>query len=535
MNVRGKLSAFLAVAMVFTLCACNTKTKSTSAVSEENGTYDGSLPIVKTPIHLKFAVKQRSYTGDWNNLPVPKELEKRTNIQITYQMVPEQSSTEKFNIMLASGDLPDAFIAADFNMAQTVVSGDQGTFLKINNYIDKDMPNFKKVMKQFPEVSKGISSAEGNIYSLPKVNVDSTSKAGDMLWLNENWMKKLNEKMPTTVDDLYKILKDFKTKDPNGNGKQDEIPLSNKSKGVNDSIIQYFAGCFGIQDRGPNSRYVDVDPKTNKLRFIPTSDSYKELLEFLKKLYDEQLLDPEVWTMDVNKLFSKSSQGVLGSYLQPNTQYSTADNPFVPVTTVLKGPHGDQLNTTAPATIDTPNCFIITNKNKYPEETLRWVDYFYGDEGAKLELMGVEGQTYTVKNGDYYYNDSITNAKEGFTTALSKYTTWVGIPYPGIKTVKYGGHYNTYADVAVSARNSLAKYVPKEIWNTFVFSTSESKIINSTGNDIQTYVLSMQAQFITGKASLTNDWSKYVSQIKSMGLDDYMNVYQSADNRYEKK
>lgn len=32
--------------------------------------------------------------------------------------------------------------------------------------------------------------------------------------------------MPQTTDDLIKVLEAFKTKDPNGNGKADEIPMS---------------------------------------------------------------------------------------------------------------------------------------------------------------------------------------------------------------------------------------------------------------------------------------------------------------------
>lgn len=38
--------------------------------------------------------------------------------------------------------------------------------------------------------------------------------------------------------------------------------------------------------------------------------------------------------------------------------------------------------------------FAITSANKYPEATMRWVDYFYTKDGANLLSAGLEGENF---------------------------------------------------------------------------------------------------------------------------------------------
>src|SRR5690625_6748171 len=38
--------------------------------------------------------------------------------------------------------------------------------------------------------------------------------------------------------------------------------------------------------------------------------------------------------------------------------------------------------------------FAITQENKHPEATMRWIDYFYSDEGAIFMHYGIEGEDF---------------------------------------------------------------------------------------------------------------------------------------------
>ena len=51
------------------------------------------------------------------------------------------------------------------------------------------------------------------------------------MFINKTWLDKLGLQMPTTWDELENVLDAFKTQDPNGNGKADEVPMNIRSLG----------------------------------------------------------------------------------------------------------------------------------------------------------------------------------------------------------------------------------------------------------------------------------------------------------------
>ena len=95
------------------------------------------------------------------------------------------------------------------------------------------------------------------------------------------------------------MLKAFKEEDPNGNGKQDEIPWTASGLG---QVMNSLYGAWGLRNRGIDHGNVDMDEENGKLRFIPVQPEYREMLEYLNKLYTEGLLDQEIFTMDVPQL-----------------------------------------------------------------------------------------------------------------------------------------------------------------------------------------------------------------------------------------
>ena len=80
---------------------------------------------------------------------------------------------------------------------------------------------------------------------------------------------------------------------------------------------------------------------------------------------------------------------------------------------------------------------------------------------------------------------------------------------------------------------TIAKYRPyiPEL-NTLVpplfFPSADSKTLANIDKTINDYVSSMIARFITGDASLEKDWDTYVKTLDSMGLKDYISIYQKA-------
>lgn len=498
------------------------------SASEENTGWDGTMPITEEPISITIAAKQASYVSDWNGLPVLEELEKRTNVHVDYQMVPEQGSTEKINVMLAGNELPDAFLSSDFTPAQLVSNGKNGIFLNIKDLLAENTPNFNKVLEEYPDVEADITAPDGNIYAMPQLYMDFPSLGVNKLWFNDNWMEALDAELPTTMDELYNLMVRMHTEDPNGNGEQDELPLSNAQNNI-DNLVTFFGGAYGVCNRGDKNKNIDFDEETQKVRYYPTTDGYKEMMKFFVKCYQEGLIDPELFTMDKTKLLAKGAEGKVGMFIQPNTFYETADMTLTPLGEPLIGPEGDQMLSAISPMVCNVNGLIITATNPYPEETLRWVDYFYGDEGAELIWMGIKDETYYEdENGDFKYKDEYLDP---FPQSLGETTCWMAIAWPGIKSEKFGGGVNHYGPKTMAANETLQNFQPEEIWPQFMFEPEESDKVVQYESDLNSYIKDMQAQWITGRTDVDGSWEEFLSTLKTMGSEELTALYQAAYDR----
>ncbi|MFK7693259.1 extracellular solute-binding protein [Paenibacillus sp. HJGM_3] len=492
------------------------------------------MPIVKEPISLTFFTGKAATNGNnFEETLVWKEYAKMTNINVKFQLVPFENLTEKRNLALAGGDYPDAFYSSRISSADLAKYGAQGTFVKLNDLIDKYAPNFKKLMEKYPDLKKGLTMPDGGIYSFPSFYSPDflPMLIGTPLWVKQEWVEKLGMKEPTTTEELYQYLKAVKTTDLNGNGQADEIPYA--GEGIN-PFIEQIRGAWGFGNRGLGHKFVDVDPKTNELRFFRTDPKYKEVIEYVRKLYTEGLIDKEIFTIKTAALYAKGQKGVFGATINPNpvTQMS---QPGYYGLGALKGPYGDQLYTHIKVPVVWPGAFVITDKNKYPEATIRWIDHLYGDEGATFYFMGVEGQTYRkAADGKLEFVEEITKNPNGLTMdqALAKYITWLGGSYPGYVQEKYFKGSETLPE-SVAVGKKAEQHKIKELWNAFNFTDQETEFRSTVGNDIQNYIGEMEAKFISGSAPMS-DWDKYVATVDKMGVAEYMKIYKQAYDRYKK-
>jgi putative aldouronate transport system substrate-binding protein len=133
---------------------------------------------------------------------------------------------------------------------------------------------------------------DGNIYGFAYLVTASPAQTIP-IFVNEKWLEQLDETVPETTDELKKLLIKVRDADLNGNGKADEIPLiSNGFSG----IVHMFRGSFGIGTRGNTN--IDIGPD-DKLRYIPITDEYKQLLMYLNDLYKEKLIYQEIFDADL--------------------------------------------------------------------------------------------------------------------------------------------------------------------------------------------------------------------------------------------
>lgn len=92
------------------------------------------------------------------------------------------------------------------------------------------------------------TAPDGKIYGLTGLNECFHCSYPNKMWVNTKWLDQLNMKVPATTEEFKEMLKAFKTKDPNGNGKADEVPLSGSTENFGVHIIPYLMNGFIYDD-----------------------------------------------------------------------------------------------------------------------------------------------------------------------------------------------------------------------------------------------------------------------------------------------
>ncbi|MGV2788079.1 ABC transporter substrate-binding protein, partial [Clostridium perfringens] len=125
--------------------------------------------------------------------------------------------------------------------------GTDGTILPLEDLIDQYAPNLKALLDRRPDIKSSITAPDGHIYGLPSWEENNLGTNPFFHVINKKWLDKLGLKMPQTLDEYTEALAAFKTQDPNGNGKADEIPLSFMHMQWCMDIAGIF-GAFGLPD-----------------------------------------------------------------------------------------------------------------------------------------------------------------------------------------------------------------------------------------------------------------------------------------------
>lgn len=546
--MKQKLALFLAFTMLIGIiagCSSSTKdTQSTTSTSSTESTTGPKLtevknfnltgfPIVNEPITLRGFGGRAPEDLPWEECVIHQIYEEMTNIKIVWELADVENITEIRNIKLASGDLPDFFFMARIPVIDQITYGANGMFVPLNDLIEKYAPNIKYILENEPDVRKLWTMPDGKIYSVSGL-IGSDNVVGLMpqkWWIKMSYVKECNDgKLPTTTEELYEFLKNVKNKYP------DMTPLSSHRLKW---IMRALKGSYGLGNRSAYTHeYVSWDEENQTVRLDMTTDRYKEMLKYLNRLYTEGLLDPAIFTQEMASYVANgkagkyafihgNTPGVFGFKEEEWNDENSENYWYCGVH--LVGPFGDDIMSTYMPQSFMPGQFVITNVNKYPEATIRWVDYFLdGGEGSIFFSEGLEGVSYDIdpvtgKRVRDRYKKEITGKQYTFSgsypVTYRTAATLNGGP-PSLDT-PYG-----------RGLAELYKTRPKSVWGEFTYTLEEAEEMAVLKTDIEGYVLEVEAKLITGEMSF-DEWDTIQNNLKKMGLDRYIEIYNIAAKRFE--
>ncbi|MGM7719378.1 ABC transporter substrate-binding protein [Metabacillus sp. Hm71] len=537
---------FLILALLIVLSACSNEKTSSENTTEEIKpivTEAGSFPITEKKTTIKILVKGNSLVQDFKTNKFTKELEQKTNVHIDWEVLPEQGAEQKLNLILSSGDLPDVIMDAPITPAQLMIYGKNGTFLALNDLIDKYGVETKKIFQQLPIVKDSITAPDGNIYALPQVNACYHCSMPQKLWVYKPWLDKLQLKVPTTTDEFYNMLKAFKEKDPNGNGKADEIPLAGTPQSYEAQVDGYLISPFIYSG---NSNHMILD--NGKIDVVYNKPQWKEALMWLHKLNKEGLLASESFIQDGNqflKMGEHPGDPILGAGICATqgcfSNSRSGDYVAIPP---LKGPEGNQVTQYLPNPVTRPAEFVITKNAKHPDVAFRLADALYNEAMTMRAVLGIEGKQWRkAKEGELGFNGKqakyyLIPGKPGASGVQNSSWDQTG---PSLRTKEFRDAQAVGEDKFGLALNTATKelYEPykaseDQIVPTLFFTDQQSNELSQLEKTINDYVKEMTARFVTGDEDIEKGWGTYIQTLDGMNLKRYLEIYQEAyDAKYK--
>ncbi|WP_342426162.1 ABC transporter substrate-binding protein [Paenibacillus sp. FSL L8-0158] len=530
-----KSAGILMLAGVFALSGCSgsggeSKDQTVNPDQDANFNKTG-LPIVKEAVTLKMVSPKAALAPDYSKMEIFKRLEKQTNVKIDWENIPDTDFAEKKNLLLASGDLPDAFYGAGFTDYDLINYGKDGTIIPLEDLIDQYAPNLKALLDRRPDIKLAITAPDGHIYGLPSWEENNLDINPFFHVINKNWLDKLGLKVPQTLDEYRQALIAFKTKDPNGNGKADEIPLSFMHMQWCSDIAGIF-GAFGIPD---NLEHRIV--REGKVIFTASQPQYKEALKYIHdNWYKQGLIDPESFTQDAAQYLAKGKtpDETLGSYVWWEVEEvvgaeRSKDYALLPP---LKGPNGDQMigrnNGGGPGR----GSFVITKENRYPAMTMRWIDQQYDPYMAAQIHWGPLDVVFKKDEKGKLVNLPLP---KGVSAGEFRQKVAPGTGNPGVITFDDFGKVVDMEPRAQKRAEYLEKYytpyMKKENYPSIFFEPDELDKINRIEPELIKYVNTQRGKFIVD-GEVDEKWDSYVKTLEKMGLNELMEIYQKGLDRY---
>lgn len=386
------LSVTLVIVMALMGCSGsggNTASPEKDSPSSQNNEKPGTEDVFvlgEEPLEFSFYGHYDWYTmPDWGADAATKWIQENKKINV----VPVSSggvAKNKLSTMIVSGELPDVIWMEPGAEVEKLRS--EGMLVPFDDYLDK-YPNLKKWAGE--STLELLRSPDGKLYQFP--NWYTTQPNGNAGYLvNKKIYEELGSPSLETPDDLYAYLKQVKAKYP------DVVPLEvgQAAAGV-DIMVSAFA-----ENRPYTFNSMIAVPQGDQLVSLFTDPVYRELLQYMGRLYREKLVTQDAFTQKLEQVEQKILNGKVAVYVASSpTEFGSKGNNLLKAQDpdagyIMVWPvHKAELDRNKIFPGDYKqlgwNVSVITKAAKDPEAIFAFLDWFTGPEGQRTIMWGPEG------------------------------------------------------------------------------------------------------------------------------------------------
>lgn len=381
--------------LIFTSCASNSYESILFNKSIEDYGNTGGLTLPFDVNNTEIKIMLISDKEELSDSLVVKELSKRTGLNINITNVSTSDASRYTQLLLSTNTLPD-IIKTTLDTSEVNSLGEKGIFVSVNKYL-AELPNFRRIFIEndtYSSVMDDYTANDNNLYFYPKFDYQKEVTKGFLY--RKDIFDKHGLKMWQGKDEFYATLKTLKTLYP------DSTPYISES-GIN--ILDEWSLSFGIDFPG---MFYDFDKE--KWIYSGCDARFFEMLQFIKKLYDESLFHKSflssnqiLWDWKITGKNSFVTYGDLSNMEILNGK-GKSNNPDFNLS--FASPPGDIFKIKKSDIIGMGPS-VTNNKNSLL--SLKLLDYLSSPSGIELSTLGVLNKTYEYKMGSVVYNDFSEN------------------------------------------------------------------------------------------------------------------------------
>ncbi len=457
---------------------------------------------------------------DWVGYSIIKE---KLGINLIMTALPSSESDQdtKINAAAASKSLPDFLMITSTTFPLLVK---QGVLADVSDMYAM-MPERTKKLYDSDAIS--FTTVNGKSYALAQPG--SIAKNEGVL-IREDWLKNLGLAVPKTTDEFFNVMKAFTERDPDGNGKNDTWGYGGFSElsGSNEGLGKRYDPIFGAFGVAGTWNLTKAGFGLNV-----TKPEYYEAMQYMKKLVDEKVIDPN-WTAYKKDDFRAAwKQGKFGIFREQMAAYASEANyaPFdqnfpnggfliidPPVGPKGKSSAGTYTIAyrmyalsalTANSLSDKPIKGKKVTKMQKIAELLEWMS---SDEGYYLLGWGQKGINYVLDENGIPTIKGLPDESKGYSKPeMQPLTQLRNLVYYN-SDIELGARYPTYV-TAVSKKKMSALTALREMQSKAWTACVGVDMLPQPNADLKRFYEQGVVEFLTGRRELNKaNWDAWVKE-----------------------
>ena len=445
------------------------------------------------------------------------------NLKLVLQPSSPTDQDAKISVAGAANSLPDLFAA---NRDMFIKLAKQGLVAPVDKMFAM-MPNRTKT-HYFDPLRNKLTKINGVSYGF--ADFGAMEKVEGVV-IRKDWLDKLGLKVPKTLDELVAVARAFTERDPDGNGVKDTYGFGSiiESTGIGNMGLgrrfDYMLGAFGV------TGVFNVE-SAEKFNFHFYDPNFRKAIEFVKKINDEKLIDPDWPTLKKDDFRARWKQGKYGimweqfAALHQLANYKDFDNLFpngewIPIDPP-KGPEGKSSNGVGQMNARIYAVSAKAAKAGKSEAIARLLEWMTTDEGYFLLGFGVEGVNFK--------RDASGNVVTTGIPAEQAYTHKSKAPLTQLRNMVFVNNDLELAARYVTYKSNNGKTInPLATWRFFQNSPytdgTPLSLIDppANANDFKRFYDENLVSFVLGQQPLNDQtWNAFVKGMERLGSANYL-------------